>query len=83
MTKTARIILKSVAAATFMIAVPMASVAQCPAGYTYSSQPGGGFSCTPDASSVPEIGASASTGGVAVLFCGIAMLRSRKRVHVK
>lgn len=65
--------------AAFALIAPLASRAQsCPDGYTFSTLPGGGFSCIPTAAA-PEIGASSSIGGVAVLMGGIVMLRGRKR----
>jgi hypothetical protein len=79
MSKTLR---SCVAAAALMLAAPLASFAQCPTGYTFSANPGGGFSCTPiptAPSSTPEIGASASVGGVVLLLCGAFMLRGRKK----
>ena len=66
--------------AVIAVAAPLASHAQsCPSGFTFSSLPGGGFSCVPIASSAPEIGASSSIGGFAVLMGGALMLRGRKR----
>lgn len=64
-----------------MGALPVASYGQsCPAGYTFTPLPGGGFSCIPEASAqAPEISASASGAGL-VLVAGIAMIiRGRKR----
>ena len=66
--------------AAFAIAAPLATQAQsCSPGYTYSPLPGGGYSCVPVASSAPEVGTSASIGGIAVLMGGVLMLRGRKR----
>ncbi len=70
----------SLAVLTLSLAAPLASFAQtCPDGYTYTPIAGGGYSCLPIASAAPEIGASASIGGVALLLCGVMMLRGRKR----
>ena len=68
--------------ALILAAAPVAAHAQagCPSGYTQSPLPGGGFSCTPIAASAPEIGATSSIGGVAVLLGGALMLRGRKRL---
>jgi hypothetical protein len=79
MTKTLR---SCLAAAALTLAAPLASFAQCPTGYTFTQIPGGGFQCTPiptGPSSTPEIGASASVGGVVLLLCGAMMLRGRKK----
>lgn len=69
--------------AVFAIAAPLACHADagdpCGPGLTYSPYPGGGFQCLPKAASAPEIGASSSIGGVAVLLGGAMMLRGRKR----
>jgi hypothetical protein len=71
------------ALAVIAIAAPIASHAQannpCGVGYTYTPLPGGGFQCIPITTSAPEIGASSSIGGVAVLVGGALMLRGRKR----
>lgn len=70
------------ALAVIAIAAPIASQAQtnpCGAGFTYTPLPGGGFQCIPITTSAPEIGASSSIGGVAVLLGGALMLRGRKR----
>ncbi|GAA3763373.1 hypothetical protein [Terriglobus aquaticus] len=67
------------ALAVCAIAAPLASRAQsCPPGYTFTSTPTG-FTCTLNPPSAPEIGASSSIGGVAVLLGGALMLRGRKR----
>ena len=65
--------------AVFAIAAPLVSRAQsCPPGYTFVQTPTG-FGCNLDPSSAPEIGASSSVGGIAVLMGGVIMLRGRKR----
>jgi hypothetical protein len=68
------------ALAVIAIAAPIASHAQagCPPGYTTTPTPTG-FNCTLNPPSAPEIGASSSIGGVAVLLGGALMLRGRKR----
>jgi hypothetical protein len=63
------------------LAAPTAIFAQtCPTGYTFTSLPGGGFECTPDASA-PEISTSASTEGLVLLVGAALIFRGRKRVQ--
>ena len=73
------------AVAAFSLAVPVASFAQgtipnpCPPGQTLTPLPGGTFGCVATSASAPEIGASSSVAGIAVLMGGVMMLRGRKR----
>ena len=71
----------SLAVIVMALAAPTSSFAQgCPAGYTFTALPGGGFQCEP-IPSAPEISASASSAGL-VLVAGLAlMIRGRKRIQ--
>ncbi len=70
----------ALAAVALSMVTPVAMHAQtCPAGFTFVSLPGGGFSCIPTAPAAPEIGLSSSVSGLAVLLGGGLMLRGRKR----
>ena len=69
-------LLSSFALAAVALLSPLSSQAQCPAGYT-TTQTSTGFTCTA-INGLPEISASASIGGTAVLLCGAVMLRRRK-----
>lgn len=69
------------------LAVPVTGFAQqgtCPSGFTFTSLPGGGFECTPNAApSAPEISASTSSAGL-VLVAGMALIiRGRKRFQTQ
>lgn len=50
----------------------------CPTGFTTITNSDGSITCS-YTYRAPEISASSSVGGVAVLMCGAVMLRRRKR----
>lgn len=67
--------------AAAVLSLPATGKAQgftCPTGYTTVVDPNGNITCT-YTYRAPEISASSSVGGVAVLMCGAIMLRRRKR----
>ena len=67
--------------AAFALLSPATGKAQgftCPIGYTTVVNSDGSITCQ-YTFRAPEISASSSVGGVAVLMCGAVMLRRRKR----
>ena len=72
--------------AAAVLSLPAAGKAQaftCPTGYTMTTDPSTGAITCSYTFRAPEISASSSVGGVAVLMCGAIMLRRRKRTVIE
>ena len=72
----------SLAMLVLALATPIAShAANCPAGWTETDFPGGGFSCTPPAANAPEVSLTESGAGLLLLGGVALMIRGRKRLQ--
>lgn len=70
----------TLAAVTCVPSIGKAQGYTCPVGYTTIMNSDGTTTCS-YTYHAPEISASSSEGGVALLLCGVMMLRRRKPSH--